>query len=176
MGNSITEGWFAQDLDFFYNNYLGRGVSGHTSYQFLIRFRQDVIDLYPRLVVINAGMNDAVENTGTCIEDYTFGNIVSMVELVRANKIKVILTSVLPAARFGWNPAIKDGTAKIKALNNCIQAYVKANKVPYVDYYPALKDAHDALDTRYSGDGVHPNLDGYHIMEALIKPVIDKIK
>lgn len=177
LGNSITEGWFAQDPDFFKtNNYLGRGVSGHTSYQFLVRFRQDVIDLHPRLVVINAGTNDVAENSGPYVEDYTFGNIVSMVELAQANKIKVILTSVLPAAQFGWNRAIKDGTAKIKALNNRIQAYAKTNKIPYVDYYSALKDAQDALDARYSGDGVHPNLEGYHIMETLIKPVIDKIK
>ena len=99
MGNSITEGWVRTHPDFFKTNgYIGRGISGQTSYQFLLRFREDVINLAPALVVINAGTNDVAENTGPYNEDYTFGNIASMAELAKANKIKVILTSVLPAA------------------------------------------------------------------------------
>ena len=97
MGNSITEGWVRTHPDFFKSiGYIGRGISGQTSYQFLLRFREDVINLSPALVVINAGTNDVAENTQTYNEDYTFGNIVSMTELAKANKIKVILTSVLP--------------------------------------------------------------------------------
>ena len=100
-GNSITEGWVRTHPDFFKTNgYIGRGISGQTSYQFLLRFREDVINLSPALVVINAGTNDVAENTGAYNEDYTFGNIASMAELAKANKIKVILTSVLPAAEF----------------------------------------------------------------------------
>ena len=108
MGNSITEGWVRTHPDFFKTNgYIGRGIGGQTSYQFLLRFREDVINLSPALVVINAGTNDVAENVGPYNEEYTFGNIISMVELAKANKIKVILTSVLPAATFKWRPEIK---------------------------------------------------------------------
>ena len=118
MGNSITEGWVKIRPDFFEENgYIGRGIGGQTSYQFVVRFRPDVINLKPKLVVINAGTNDVAENTGPFDLQTTFGNIVSMVELAKANKIKVILTSVLPAAKFGWNKSIKDAPAKIEALN-----------------------------------------------------------
>ena len=91
MGNSITEGWVRTHPDFFKSNgYIGRGISGQTSYQFLLRFREDVINLSPALVVINAGTNDVAENTQAYNEDYTFGNIVSMAELAKANKIPFV--------------------------------------------------------------------------------------
>ena len=176
MGNSITEGWVRTHPDFFKSNgYIGRGISGQTSYQFLLRFREDVINLSPALVVINAGTNDVAENTQTYNEDYTFGNIISMVELAKANKIKVILTSVLPAAAFKWRMEIKDAPQKIKSLNDRIEAYAKANKIPYVDYYQALVvNENQALNPQYTKDGVHPNSEGYDIMEPLIKKAIDK--
>lgn len=113
MGNSITEGWANQHPDFFEKNgYIGRGIGGQTSYQFLLRFREDVISLSPSIVVINAGTNDVAENTGPYNEDYTFGNIASMVEMAQANGIKVILTSTLPSAKFGWNPKVTDAPQK----------------------------------------------------------------
>ena len=176
MGNSITEGWVRTHPDFFKTNgYIGRGISGQTSYQFLLRFREDVINLSPALVVINAGTNDVAENTQAYNEDYTFGNIISMVELAKANKIKVILTSVLPAAAFKWRMEIKDAPQKIKSLNDRIEAYAKANKIPYVDYYQALVvNENQALNPQYTKDGVHPNSEGYDIMEPLIKKAIDK--
>ena len=176
MGNSITEGWVKIRPDFFEENgYIGRGISGQTSYQFVVRFRPDVINLKPKLVVINAGTNDVAENTGPFDLQTTFGNIVSMVELAKANKIKVILTSVLPAAKFGWNKSIKDAPAKIEALNALIKEYAKKNKIPYVDYYtPMVTGADRALNPAYSKDGVHPTAAGYEVMEALIKPAIDK--
>ena len=176
MGNSITEGWVKIRPDFFEENgYIGRGISGQTSYQFVVRFRPDVINLKPKLVVINAGTNDVAENTGPFDLQTTFGNIVSMVELAKANKIKVILTSVLPAAKFGWNKSIKDAPAKIEALNALIKEYAKKNKIPYVDYYtPMVTGADRALNPAYSKDGVHPTAEGYEVMEALIKPAIDK--
>lgn len=176
MGNSITEGWVRIHPDFFKTNgYIGRGISGQTSYQFLVRFRKDVINLSPALVVINAGTNDVAENTQAYNEDYTFGNIVSMVELAKANKIKVILTSVLPAAAFKWRPEIKDASQKIRSLNARIEAYAKANKIPYVNYYQALVVAENhALNPQYSKDGVHPTGEGYSIMEPLIKNAIEK--
>lgn len=176
MGNSITEGWVRTHPDFFKTNgYIGRGISGQTSYQFLIRFRKDVINLSPALVVINAGTNDVAENTQAYNEEHTFGNIVSMVELAKANKIKVILTSVLPAAAFKWRPEIKDASQKIQSLNARIEAYAKANKIPYVNYYQALVVAENqALNPQYTKDGVHPTGDGYSVMEPLIKNAIEK--
>ena len=176
MGNSITEGWVKIHPEFFKENgYIGRGISGQTSYQFLLRFRNDVINLKPKLVIINAGTNDVAENSGPFDIENTFGNIASMAEMAKANKIKVILTSVLPAAGFRWNKKITDAPERIEALNAKIEAYAKANKIPYVDYYqPMVSGAERALNPDYSKDGVHPTLDGYLVMEALIKPVIDK--
>lgn len=176
MGNSITEGWVRTHPDFFKSNgYIGRGISGQTSYQFLVRFREDVINLSPALVVINAGTNDVAENTQAYNEDYTFGNIVSMVELAKANKIKVILTSVLPAAQFKWRMEIKDVPQKIKSLNDRIETYAKANKIPYVNYYQALVvPENQALNPQYTKDGVHPTGEGYDVMEPMIKKAIEK--
>jgi lysophospholipase L1-like esterase len=178
MGNSITEGWVIHRGDWFKENpnYVGRGIGGQTSYQFLLRFREDVVKLNPKVVVINAGTNDVAENTGPYNEEFTFNNIISMVDIAKANKIKVILTSVLPAARFGWHPHVTDAPEKIISLNKRIEAYAKANKIPYVDYYKALVDADGrTLPKKYSNDGVHPLPDGYKIMEALIQPVIKKL-
>lgn len=178
MGNSITEGWPSHRPEFFKENpeYVGRGISGQTSYQFLLRFREDVVKLNPKVVVINAGTNDVAENTGPYNEEFTFGNIVSMVNIAKANKIKVILTSVLPAKGFGWRRDIKDAPEKIMALNARIKEYAKANKIPYVDYYSALVDTDGrSLPAKYSRDGVHPLPDGYKVMEALIQPVIKKL-
>lgn len=176
LGNSITENWARMHSDFFtLNKYIGRGISGQTSYQFVVRFREDVINLSPKVVVINAATNDVAENTGPYNEDYTFGNIVSLVELAKANKIKVILTTTLPAAAFGWNPSIKDGVAKIKSLNARVKAYAKKNKIPYIDYYSKMVTPEGALDPAYTKDGVHPTLEGYLVMESLIKPAIEKV-
>lgn len=176
MGNSITEGWVSNRPEFFTdNNYIGRGISGQTSYQFVVRFREDVINLQPKLVIINAGTNDVAENTGPYNEDITFGNIVSMVELAQANKIKVILTSVLPASEFGWNKGITDAANRIAGLNARIESYAKAHKIPYVDYYKKMVNGPKrSLNPAYTKDGVHPTKEGYAVMEALIKPVIEK--
>ena len=174
MGNSITEGWVANDAAFFEDNgYVGRGIGGQTSSHFLLRFREDVIKLAPALVVINAGTNDIAENAGAYNEEYTFGNIVSMVELARANKIKVILTSVLPAAAFGWNPSVKDAPQKIMQLNARIRKYAQENKIPYVDYYSEMVEGDNkALNSSYTLDGVHPTLEGYKVMDVSPQPSI----
>ena len=177
MGNSITEGWVNTHPDFFQQNgYFGRGISGQTSYQYLVRFREDVINLHPKVVVINAGTNDVAENTGPYNEEYTFGNIVSMVELAKANKIKVILTSTLPAASFSWNKRITDAAQKIERLNQRVKAYAKKHRIPNVDYYtPMVVGEERALNPAYTKDGVHPTADGYDVMEALVQPVINKV-
>lgn len=175
MGNSITEGWARVHPDWFKeNNYYGRGISGQTSPQMLLRFQADVIALQPDVVVINAGTNDIAENTGTYHPSFTLNNIKSMAEVAKANGIKVILTSVLPHDRFGWNKSIENVTQKVDELNVAIQAYAKANKIPYVDYNAEMRDAKGAMKEGLSKDGVHPYPDAYLIMEALVKPVIDK--
>lgn len=176
MGNSITEEWVRIHPEFFKENgYIGRGISGQTTYQFLLRFRNDVINLKPKVIIINGGTNDVAENTGPFNLNNTFGNIASMAEIAKANNIKVILTSVLPASGFRWNKKITDAPERIEALNAKIKEYAKENKIPYVDYYtPMVTGEERALNPDYSKDGVHPTLEGYLVMEALIKPAIVK--
>lgn len=180
MGNSITDGWPRTRPQFFSeNNIIGRGISGQTSYQFLLRFREDVINLHPKVVVINYGTNDIAENTGPYDEDLTFGNVCSMVELARYNKIKVVLASCLPAGGFGWRPGITDSMQKIRSLNERVKAYAKANKIPYVDYFSALvNEEGTAMRPEYATDnpGVHPNAEGYAVMESLLLPVVEKLR
>lgn len=177
MGNSITEGWVRGHSSFFKEHgYIGRGISGQTSSQFVVRFREDVINLKPKLVVINAGTNDVAENDGPYHEEYTMGNIMTMVELSKAHKIKVILTSVLPASRFKWNKKVVDSTEKIKHLNERIRAYAREHHIEFVDYYSAMVYGDDgSLNPAYGNDGVHPNVAGYKVMESLIQPVIEKV-
>ena len=176
MGNSITDIWAFKHPDFFKSHgYVGRGISGQTSYQFLLRFYQDVVALNPKVVVINYGTNDIAENTGRYDEDQTFNNVVAMADIARANKIKVILCSTLPAQNFGWRPNITDGMAKIRHLNNRVKAYCAANKIQYVDYFSAmLSDDGLGMKKEYQTDTVHPNEKGYDVMEAIIVPAINK--
>ena len=134
MGNSFTEGWMDKHPEFFTaNGFVGRGISGQTSSQMLVRFRQDVINLHPKVVVINAGTNDIAENTGPYSQEATLGNIISMVELAQASKIKVIMTTVLPTAQFPWNHSVTDVTGKVARLNAELRAYAAKHKIPFVD-------------------------------------------
>lgn len=176
MGNSITEGWVNTHPEFFKKHgYIGRGISGQTSYQFLMRFREDVINLEPKVLVLNYGTNDIAENTGPYNEDITYGNILTMVELARAHKIKVILTSTLPARNFGWRPSVTDAMEKIHSLNARVKAYAEENGIQYVDYFTALlAPDKGGMDTKYTPETVHPNGAGYDVMEALIVPAIEK--
>ncbi|MDR1129809.1 MAG: SGNH/GDSL hydrolase family protein [Prevotellaceae bacterium] len=175
IGNSITQAWAEKRPDFFTaNNYIGRGISGQTSPQLLSRFRQDVINLKPAAVLINIGTNDIAENTGSYNEDFTLGNIISMAELAKANKIKVILSSVTPAGQYPWRKEIQDVPGKIQSLNARIKAYAAANKFAYVDYYSSLHDENHALIKSCTTDGVHLSVQGYEIMEKLAKEVISR--
>ena len=181
MGNSITDGWPRISSQFFKDHpyIIGRGIGGQTSYQFLLRFREDVVNLQPKIVVINYGTNDIALNTGPYDEDKTFGNVLSMVDIARANKIKVVLTSCLPAGGFSWRPEVTDAMAKIRRLNARVQAYAKKNKIPYVDYFSALVTADGTeMNPSYANDkpGVHPNAEGYAVMERLLLPVIEKLR
>jgi lysophospholipase L1-like esterase len=181
MGNSITDGWPRVSAQFFKDHpyIIGRGIGGQTSYQFLLRFREDVINLQPKVVVINYGTNDIAENTGAYDEDLTFGNVCSMVELAKYHKCKVVLASCLPAGGFSWRPAITDAMEKIRHLNARVQEYAKKNKIPYVDYFSAMVTPDGkAMRAELAQDnpGVHPNEAGYKIMEGLLLPVIEKLR
>lgn len=180
MGNSITDGWPRTRPEFFNDNKLiGRGISGQTSYQFLLRFREDVINLKPKVVVINYGTNDIAENTGAYDEDLTFGNVCSMVDLAKANGIKVILTSCLPAEGFGWRKEITGSMDKIRHLNERVKEYALSHKIPYVDYFCSMvNDEGTGMISKYAKDkpGVHPSAEGYAVMEKLLLPVINKLR
>jgi lysophospholipase L1-like esterase/acetyl esterase/lipase len=178
LGNSITEAWAKTDSAFFANNnYIGRGISGQTSVQTLLRFRQDVLSLAPKAVVISIGTNDVAENTGPYDPDFTFGNIQSMAEIARANGLKVVLASVLPATKFEWRRAVGDRSAMIVALNNRIKAYADSQKIPYVDYHTALKNEQNGMNPDLAEDGVHPTPKGYKLMETLVqKAIADAMK
>ena len=168
MGDSITEGWFATDPNFFTkNNFVGRGIGGQVTSQMLLRFREDVILLKPKRVIILAGTNDIAENQGPISLDKVFGNIVSMAELAKANNIKVVLCSVLPAYDFPWRKDMQPSD-KVIALNKMIKDYARKNKITYVDYHSVLKDEKNGLSKEIAEDGIHPTKLGYEKMEAIL--------
>jgi alpha-L-fucosidase len=178
MGNSITEGWKNLNPEFFEDNpsYICRGISGQVTAQMLARFRADVINLKPQAVVILAGTNDIAMNQGYVEIDHIFENIVSMTELAKYNKIKVVLCSVLPAAKHGWRKELspEESVSKIAELNARIKEYADANKIPYADYYSVMEDENKALKKEYQRDDVHPNKEGYLVMDKVIKEVLNK--
>lgn len=174
MGDSITEGWGMKATastpargEFFPGKpYINRGISGQTTPQMLVRFRQDVVNLKPRVVVILAGTNDIAENTGKTTIKEIGNNIASMSDLARANGIAVVLCSVLPASDFRWHPGLEPAP-KIKALNEWIHNYAEKNGLVYVDYYTSMVNSEGGLQSELSPDGVHPNKEGYDIMAPL---------
>ena len=175
MGDSITEFWLPIHPEFFAGkSYIDRGISGQTTPQMLIRFRPDVINLQPDVVVILAGVNDIAGNTGPTTPEKIFGNITSMVELAKANAIKVILCSILPANDFYWRPNDK-AAATIIQLNQLIKSYADKHHITYIDYYAVMADASNGLPKEFSNDGVHPNLKGYQTMEPLLEKAIQQI-
>ncbi len=174
MGNSITEGWSKFSPEFFSNGqYINRGISGQTTPQMLLRFRQDVINLKPAVVVILAGTNDIAGNTGPSTLQMIMDNIISMVELAKSNNIKVILSSVLPAFDYPWNPGLNPAE-KIPMLNKMIENYAKNNNIIFLDYFSSMVDNRNGLKAEYTIDGVHPNKAGYEIMIPLAEEAIQK--
>ena len=174
MGNSITEGWIRTSPEFFTGkSYVNRGISGQTTPQMLVRFRSDVINLKPALVVILAGTNDIAGNTGPSTLEMIMDNLISMCELAKANNIKVVLSSVLPAFDYPWKPGMQP-VEKIAALNAMIKNYADQNGIVYLDYYSAMADERKGLPKELSGDGVHPNKKGYDVMAPLAEAAIKK--
>jgi lysophospholipase L1-like esterase len=172
MGDSITEAWHI-DESFPGKPYINRGISGQTTPQMLLRFRQDVIDLKPKVVIILAGINDIAENTGPMTLEETEGNLESMAELAAANQIKVVLCSVLPAFDFPWRPGLTPAP-KVDTLNAWIKNYAAEKGHVYVDYHSVMKDERDGLPASLSRDGVHPLPAGYAIMVPLAEAGIEK--
>ncbi len=176
MGNSITQGWAEQHPAFFTaNNYLGRGISGQVTAQMLARFRSDVLELKPKVVVILAGTNDLAQNDGYISIPHIAGNIASMAQLAQANGIKVVICSVLPAANYSWRPAVTEVPQKIAELNGMLKAWAAENGCTYVDYFSEMEDGDGGLPKALSGDGVHPTSAGYDEMERIITPVLGKL-
>ena len=170
MGDSITEGWHF-DQFFPGRPYINRGISGQTTPQMLVRFRQDVIDLHPKVVVILAGTNDIAGNTGPMTAEQTQGNLQSMAELAQASGIRVILSSIPPSSRFSWAPAIRPADT-ILAINAWLRTYAASRGFEFVDYHSAMKDAGNGLPPNLSKDGVHPLPAGYAIMTPLVEAAI----
>ncbi|HPQ28596.1 MAG TPA: SGNH/GDSL hydrolase family protein [Methanospirillum sp.] len=177
MGNSITELWETVDSTFFTRNrsFINRGIGGQTTPQMLIRFRNDVINLRPSVVVILAGTNDIAGNTGPSRLEDIYGNIVSMAELAMANNVKVVLCSVLPVNDYPWRPGLEPAD-KILNLNTMLSEYAGRHGLIYVDYHTPMADERNGLKKEFSEDGVHPNLNGYKVMEELILAAIAKVK
>lgn len=174
MGNSITEGWSGANPSFFNENpYINRGISGQTTPQMLLRFRQDVIDLKPKIVVILAGTNDIAGNTGPMTLEQIRDNILSMVELAKANNISPIVCSVLPAYDYPWRPG-KQPNIKIPELNKMLQEMAAKEDVMYLDYFSAMADDRNGLPKELTTDEVHLTKAGYDAMEKLAKKAIDK--
>jgi lysophospholipase L1-like esterase len=175
MGDSITQGWKIEGPDGYFPGkpYINRGISGQTTPQMVLRFRQDVIDLRPKVVVILAGINDIAGNTGPETLDQIEGNLTSMAELATANHIRVVLCSVMPAFDFPWRPGLTPAP-KVVALNAWIGSYAAEHGHIYVDYHAAMKDERDGLPAALSRDGVHPTAAGYAIMAPLAEAGIEK--
>ncbi len=174
MGNSITIGWINSRPEFFEGKpWVNRGISGQTTPQMLVRFRQDVIDLNPKVVVLLAGTNDIAGNTGPSTIPMIMDNIKGMAEMAQANDIKVILSSTLPAYDYPWRTGLEPAP-KIIELNKMIKAYCDAKGHIYLDYFTAMVDERNGLPKKYAEDEVHPTVAGYKVMEPLAEAAISQ--
>jgi len=172
-GDSITDAWTLNGGSFFPGKpYVNRGISGQTTPQMLVRFRQDVVDIHPEAVVILAGTNDLAGNTGPSTAKMIEDNFQSMVEIAKANGIRVILASVTPVATYPWRPSVADVPAKIAGLNAWIKDYCSQQKLTYLDYWNAMAGPDGGMKPGISLDGVHPNAAGYAIMQPLAEAAI----
>ena len=178
MGDSITDAWPQRVPEFFAGKpYVGRGISGQTTPQMLVRFRRDVIELKPKVVVILAGTNDIAGNTGAMTDEEIQGNLASMAEIAKANGIRVVLASITPVSAYHTSPTGIPQTssgpmARIQAINTWIKSYAAANGHVYLDYFSAMVDSSGVLQTELSADDLHPNPKGYAIMGPLAEAAI----
>ena len=172
IGDSITENWPAADPGFFTGGVVGRGISGQTSPQMLLRFYADVVALHPRVVHILAGTNDLAGNTGpTTAQDYR-NNVMAMTELALANGIRVVLGAIPPADHFSWRPELRPA-AQLAELNDWLRHYAAARRVTFVDYYSLLAAKDGSMRADLTHDGVHPHRAGYALMRTLAERAIE---
>jgi lysophospholipase L1-like esterase len=173
MGDSITDNWINLDKSMFTGGLIDRGISGQTTPQMLVRFRDDVLALHPQAVHIMAGTNDIAGNTGASTMARVQGNIMSMAELARAHGIKVILASIPPAGAFPWAKD-KRPVPQIAAMNVWLREYARANGFTHVDYHAAMATPAGAMKPGLASDGVHPTAAGYAVMRPLALAAIGR--
>ncbi len=172
MGNSITDNWAKQRPEFFKeHNFAGRGISGQTSSEMLVRFQSDVIDLHPKYVVILSGINDIAQNNGYISEEHILQNIISMCELAKLHKIRPVICSITPCKRFSWRTELVPAEV-IVSMNKRLEAYAKKNHLIYVDYWSALAAEDGGMREEYTTDGCHLTAEGYAIMEEMVLKAI----
>ncbi len=172
FGDSITDGWGRGHGHFFPDQpWLNRGISGQTTPQMLVRFRQDVINLHPEAVVILAGINDIAGNTGPETLDGIEDNFRAFVALAEAAHVRVVLSSVLPAGHFPWRPGV-DPRDEVAALNTFLQTLATQHHAVYLNYFPALVTSDRAFQPALTVDGIHPNDAGYAVMEPLARAAV----
>lgn len=175
LGNSITEGWSQANPDYFEKNpYINRGIGGQTTPQMVLRFQQDVVALKPSMVLILAGTNDIAGNTGPMTLEQIRDNILSMVQLAKANDIVPVVCSVLPAYDYPWRPGLEPNI-KIPKLNSLLEQMAKAQDAPYLDYFTAMADDRNGLPKKWSYDEVHLTKEGYQVLEGLAEAKIKEI-
>ena len=173
IGDSITEGWAGQPFIRDNPHFVGRGISSQTAPQMLVRFRSDVVTLRPAVVHILAGTNDIARNTGPETDDEIFGYVIGMVQLAHANRIKVIIASILPAADFPWRQGL-DPAPRIERLNARLKGYARNHGFIFADYWSVLASSDGSMNPRFSADGVHPNAAGYEAMRPVAEAAIAK--
>ena len=181
MGDSITDNWQQPRYSTFFQDArrVDRGISAQTTPQMLIRFRPDVIDLKPKVVVILAGTNDIAGNTGPMTDDEIEANLESMAELAKAHGIKVVLSSILPTSAYHTPPNGNPQTNqrpmdRIKAINTWMKRYADANGHVYLDYFSAMVDGTGVMKSELTADDLHPNAEGYKIMEPMAEAAIQR--
>lgn len=173
-GDSITDFWRTRGSFFPGKPYIDRGISGQTTPQMLVRFRQDVLALHPSVVVILAGINDIAGNTGPETTESIEDNFRSMVALAKSGHIRVVLCSILPASSFPWHPGI-DPRPRIAELNSWLRNFADQEHLIYLDYHSAMLNSDGGMREDLAQDKfVHPNAAGYHVMEALAEVAIRK--
>jgi lysophospholipase L1-like esterase len=182
MGDSITDSWPQQRFGPFFpgKKYVGRGISGQTTPQMLIRMKPDVLNLKPKAVIILGGTNDIAGNTGPMTDDEIEANLAAMAELAAANKVKVIFSSVTPTAAYHVNPngGIPQTTTRpmtrIKAVNEWMKKYAADHGHVYADYFSAMLDSSGLMKAEFTMDDLHPNAAGYAVMAPIAQAAIDK--
>ena len=169
-GDSITDGWPRQRPDFFASTgFIGRGISGEETAQMLLRFRADVIDIGASTMVFLGGINDIAQNMGDpYVEDVTYANILSMIDLCWQNGIRPVICACLPSYNIRWRPEVTDSFEKVCSLNARLKAYCERHGVTFIDYGRVLAGTDGKIKAEYSGDTVHPNAAGYELMEKLL--------